>query len=130
MLLYNTGLTPPDEQYELQRKMGRPLLLELFSGTGSIGRAFRDRGWDVVAVDNDPRAEATIRADVKDFKPPEGRFDAIWASPPCTNYSIARRRSGGGTSATDLEDSDSLVRRTLEIAAELGSNVPLFIENP
>ena len=33
-------------------------LLELYSGTGSVGRAFAALGWDVVSVDLDPRANA------------------------------------------------------------------------
>lgn len=103
----------------------RPILLELFSGTGSIGRAFEARGWEVISVDINPRANATFCCDVLewDYTCIE-HVDCVWASPPCTMYSKART-SGGG----DLESSDGLVRKTREIAAALG-NPPLFIENP
>ena len=69
-----------------------PKLLELFSGTMSIGKIFRARGWDVVSIDNDARMQPTILADIGtfDYRMLGGRFDAIWCSPPCTQYSIAR----------------------------------------
>ena len=41
-----------------------PRLLELFSGTGSVGRAFQEAGWEVVSIDSDLAADATIHADV------------------------------------------------------------------
>ncbi len=113
----------------------RLLLLELFSGTGSVGKAFRrlpcgDDRWDVVSVDTDPKAEGvTVQKDVLQFDPvkdlPRKSVDCIWASPPCTQYSIARTTGP----PRDLEGADALVRKTLEIAAALG-NPPLFIENP
>ena len=52
-------------------------------------------------------------------------MDAIWASPPCCRYSIARTLSKDN----DLESSDNLVRKTLEIIEGLGSP-PHLIENP
>ena len=103
-----------------------PRLLELFSGTGSIGRAFAAQSWEVISVDLDPRSNATYQCDVAQWDCScVGDVDAIWASLPCTNYSRARSRGG----ERDLETSDALVRKTLEIAAVLG-DVPLFIENP
>mgnify|MGYP003343920921 CR=1 FL=1 len=68
-----------------------PHLLELFSGTGSMGRAFRAKGWEVTSVDCDRAADATIEADIRDLDVSRlGKIDAIWASPPCTMYSRAR----------------------------------------
>ena len=103
-----------------------PKLLELFSGTGSIGRAFAALGWEVISVDLDPRANATYCCDVSTWDHTTiGNVDVIWASPPCTFYSCARSRGP----KSDLGTSDDLVRRTLEIVAALG-NPPTFLENP
>ena len=103
-----------------------PRVLELFSGTGSIGRAFAAQGWEVVSVDLDARSSPTYCCDVAQWDWRRvGEVDVIWASPPCTHYSRARSMGGG----RDLTTSDALVRKTLEIAAGLG-NPPLFIENP
>ena len=41
-----------------------PRLLELCAGTGSIGRIFRARGWEVISIDNDARMQPTIVADI------------------------------------------------------------------
>jgi len=105
------------------------VLLELFSGTGSVGRAFRSRGWDVISVDNDPKAHADIRKDILEFETKElldRKVDLVWASPPCTLYSIVRRVGETSTEAT--QGADRLVEKTLEVVAELGC--PVFIENP
>ena len=68
------------------------LLLELFSGTGSIGKAFAELGWEVFSVDSDPRANASLCKNILDVTPEDipGKPDFMWASPPCTQYSIAR----------------------------------------
>ena len=67
-----------------------PRLLELFSGTGSIGRAFAARGWEVVSVDLDPKFQPTICCDVMELDEAAlGHFDFVWASPVCTEYSRA-----------------------------------------
>ena len=104
-------------------------LLELFSGTGSICRAFRDKGWNVVSLDIDPKAGADITADILtwDYRIyPEGHFDAVWSSPVCTMYSVARSRA---KIPRDLVWADSLVAKTLEIIDYFKPKV-WGVENP
>ena len=104
-------------------------VLELFSGTGSVGEVFRERGHDVLAVDCDPKTNADEISDILDwdykrFQPRE--FDIIWASPPCTQYSICRTSA---KTPRDLEGSDRLVARTQEIIRYLQPRW-WFMENP
>ena len=72
--------------------MSRPHLLELFSGTKSIGNVFRENGWSVTSVDLDAKFQPTICVNVLHLtpemigEPPH----TIWGSPPCTMYSRAR----------------------------------------
>ena len=100
-------------------------LLELFSGTGSIGKAFEAAGWTVTSVDIEPKFKPTILCDVMNLDVSKlPKVDLLWASPVCTMYSNARSKGG----PRDLEGSDKMVQRVLDIAAELG--VPFFFENP
>ena len=106
-----------------------PHLLELYSGTGSVGRQFAARGWKVTSVDIDPRAQATWTCDIRELTAAactelHGPVDLVWASPPCTHYSRARTCGG----PRDLEGSDALVARALELADELAA--PFIMENP
>ena len=104
------------------------VLLELFSGTGSVGRAFRARGWEVFSVDIDASAEPTLVADVLDLQPVDlpPHVDCIWASPPCMHYSRARTRA---RTPRDLEGSDALVRKLLSLIDHYGGP-DWFMENP
>lgn len=67
------------------------IIPDMFSGTQSVGKIFRARGWEVVSIDNDPRMQPTIVADIGtfDYRMLGGRSDAIWCSPPM--YAILNR---------------------------------------
>ena len=104
-------------------------VLELFSGSGSIGNAFSQKGWDVVSLDSDVKTDATIKEDIllwdhTVFQP--GYFDVIWASPCCAQYSCARR---GAKIPRSLDLADSLVKRSLELITYFQPQV-WFVENP
>jgi site-specific DNA-cytosine methylase len=112
----------------MDRRRRVPLrVLDLFSGMGSITKAFRSQGHSVDSLGLDPRFEPSICVNVLDWKYKQlsrGYYDVIWASCLCENYSIAR-----STAARDLMLADSLVLRTQEIIDWLQPKHWL-IENP
>ena len=78
-----------------------PRLLELFSGTGSIGRAFEAEGWEVVSVDLDPKFRPTVCCDVMQLDERSlGSFDMVWQcarstrAPSAGGRGIWRRATG------------------------------------
>ena len=102
-----------------------PILLELFSGTGSMGRAFRQLGWEVISVDTDTDVIASMHIDVRLLKAEMlGEVDMIWASPVCKDYSRVRTRAN---TPRDLDWADSLVQAVLDLAREL--RCPTIIQN-
>jgi hypothetical protein len=67
-------------------------LLELFSGTHSVGKVFEGHGWDVTSLDNRSCTNPTICADFMTWDYTQytrDHFDALWASPDCKTWSIA-----------------------------------------
>ena len=102
-----------------------PLLLELFSGTGSVGKVATEMGYTVISLDRDMRASIQIDImdwDYTDFQP--HMFDVIWASPPCTEYSRAKT-----VGVRDIEGSNKVVKRTLDII-EYFQPKYWIVENP
>lgn len=85
-------------------------LLELFSGTGSIGRVAKDRGFDVVSLD---LRNADINCDILEWnykEYPSEYFDFTWSSPPCTEYSKAKT-----TGVRKIDEANRIVMKTIEI---------------
>jgi len=105
------------------------LILELFSGTCSIGKVAKIYGWDVVSVDLDNKFKPTHNEDILTFnyqQYPPGHFSLVWASPPCTKYSIASRVP---FAKRDLIVADQTVKKTLEIIKYFQPTY-WYMENP
>lgn len=64
-------------------------VFDVCAGLQGWAAAFKDRGHDVVTLDNEPRFECTYTADVRTFDPDDlpWRPDIILASPPCEKFS-------------------------------------------
>lgn len=79
--------------------MGRPRLLDLFSGAGGAGMGYHRAGFDVVGVDIRPMPRYPFefhQGDALTFLEEHGHeYDAIHASPPCQAFSAYRRKGHG-----------------------------------
>ena len=107
-----------------------PHLLELFSGTDRMGRAFRERRWQATSVDIDPKAFPTICCEIPELEAAKvseksETSTSSGRAPPCTHYSCARSKA---RTPRDLEGSDAPVRKVLELADQLFCYV--LLENP
>jgi len=107
-----------------------PRALVLFTGTGSVDRSLEKVGFKVDSLDIDKKCNATWTSDIlnweswRDIAP--GTYTFIWASPPCTQYSIARTTA---KTPRNFALADSIVARTLEIINHLQPKGWLM-ENP
>ena len=115
-------------------------VLELFSGTRSVGKCCDALGLESVSVDM--ILPADHKCDIMDFdykQYPKDEFDIIWASPPCTNYSklqdcwLGRMRKGQIYTAeiqdAEMDADDRLVKKTFEIIDYFKPEL-WFVENP
>jgi site-specific DNA-cytosine methylase len=113
-------------------------ILELFAGSRSIGKVAEKFGHSVCSVDVNPFDDIDIVMDIEELRLEHLPFipDMIWASPPCTTYSIAaisHHRDGRKAKTQFAEKSDRLVRNTLSLIREIILIKPhavFYIENP
>ena len=118
------------------------IVFDFFSGTGSSTQAFKDAGHTVISFELDESFEATEHADVftlnaKDLIARYGKPDFVWASPPCTSFSVASMGhhwiSGGANPMPRTEAakvSQELVAHTLKLIADLAPSKGWLMENP
>ena len=66
-------------------------VLELFAGSRSVGKAAEELGMKVFSSDLEPFEGIDYVTDIREFDPKRVPFkpDIIWASPPCTGFSVA-----------------------------------------
>ena len=99
-------------------------LLELFSGTGSVGNVAKRFGYEVVSLDLEG---ADINTNILNWDFTQyhnGYLDVVWASPPCTEYSVAKT-----VGERKIEEANDIVLITLEIFEYLEPKY-FIIENP
>ena len=118
------------------------IVFDLFSGTGSSTKAFEDAGDTVIRFELDEQFEADEHVDVMDLDAEVmveryGLPDFIWASPPCTAFSVASigHHWTGGVGAyipktVEATFNQQLVWKARELIETMGPKGGYLIENP
>jgi C-5 cytosine-specific DNA methylase len=118
------------------------LVFDFFAGTGSSTRAFEDAGDTVIKFEFDPQFQAEEQVNMfyvesKELLEKYGRPDFIWASPPCTAFSVAsighHWTGGKGAYIPKTEaavTSQRLVAHTRRLIENLEPRLGFVMENP
>tara|TARA_R110000737_G_scaffold108720_1_gene141574 strand:+ start:87 stop:716 length:630 start_codon:yes stop_codon:yes gene_type:complete len=109
-------------------------VLELFAGSRSVGKAAESLGFEVFSSDVNDFENINYAVDILNFDISKIPFkpDIIWASPPCTTYSIAaisHHRPLNKPLSDFAKKSDLIVKKTLQIIKDLSPKF-WYIENP
>jgi site-specific DNA-cytosine methylase len=109
--IYGKGLRNP--QLKNHKKY---TILELFKGTGSVGKIANKMGMHVISLDMIEKYEPDILIDILnwDYKALNIKPDFIWASPPCNTYS---------TLAYPFKERDTKTAEPLSDRARLGTKI-------
>ena len=109
--------------------------IELFCGTKSFSKVAEQKGYKTFTVDNNTIHNPDVTIDILDLKPndlPKNPF-ILWASPPCTAFSVASISSSwcGEYCPKRVESALGMayVLKTLELIKILKPTY-WFIENP
>jgi hypothetical protein len=118
------------------------IIFDLFSGTGSATQAFKEAQQKVYTFELDTYFAADENVDVFDLtvdylREVYGQPDFVWASPPCTAFSVASmgHHWGGGINAYIPKtqaaiESQELVAHTRSLLEGLNPTFGFLIENP
>lgn len=114
-------------------------VLELFAGSRSIGNTAESLGHTVFSSDINAFEGIDYVVDIFDFDVSKVPFipDMIWASPPCTYFSVASIGKHWNKDNTPKSDNAilgvNIVKKTLEIIShfsEINPDLVWYIENP
>jgi hypothetical protein len=118
------------------------LIFDLFAGTGSATAAFSKAGHKVVRFELDKTFEAEESIDILSLTADEavekyGKPDFVWASPPCTCFSVASMgvhwKSGGASPVARTDKAlkaIELVKHTLDLIDAWSPVNGWLMENP
>lgn len=118
------------------------IVFDFFAGTGSSTKAFQDAGHTVFTFEKDPFFAVSETCDIMDLTveyllEKYGQPDFVWASPPCTAFSVASighhwLRGGDHPvpKTKDAEYNQLLVAKAIELAQGLKPKFGFLIENP
>jgi len=110
-------------------------VLELFAGSRSVGKAAESLGYEVFSSDINSFDGIDYVVDIMEFDVSKVPFkpDIIWASPPCTYFSVASIGRHWNKDHTPKSENAlvgvAIVQKTLEIIRALNPE-KFYIENP
>jgi len=116
--------------------MGQMKILELYAGSRSIGKVAEAAGHkvfstDINSFDGIDLVEDILNIPIETFT--NQGFDFIWASPPCTTFSVASIGHHWGPNQTPKTEAAligiKLLERTIEIIKAVKPKI-WYIENP
>lgn len=112
--------------------------VELFSGSGSFSKVATEFGYKTFKVEIDDYWAADLHIDILELQRKQlpKKIDILWASPPCTTFSVASLRHywvEGKPKNAKTWHGISMVLKTLQLIDEIKKDNPhliWFIENP
>jgi len=114
-------------------------VLEIFAGSRSIGKSAEFLGFDVFSIDINDFSKIDYVVDVLNIDLDQIPFipDIIWASPPCTSFSVASMAKhwtkDNKPKTESAKNGLALVEKTIDIIQyyqALNSDLIWYIENP
>lgn len=113
-------------------------ILDLYAGTGSATKAFEAAGHEVIKVELMEKFNAherdVLTLSAEYLREKYGEFDFIWASPPCTTFSVASCmiywNKDGSVKDDRVYHGIAMVQKAIDLIKELKPKYGWLIENP